>query len=406
MIKKADSEMLNFALIGVDPEKFATLTKKQKKYFRMMYGKSGVLFLTAEPGVAKSAIMRRIAQKLGFQYFDIRLSMVDEIDVGLFPYRKEMGIDLEDETGKATQQIISVMSYAIPEWAYLSNFKPTIIHFEELNRAPLAVRNAALQILLERAIGTTFRFNNSVYMVSSGNLGEMDGTDVEEFDRALNNRLIHYKHTLTLTEWIEDFATEHVHPVIINFLKSNEEHFLHSYDEKRSKNQEAYATPRSWTFLSDYIVNNYGMKSSITEFIDDVRELGASYIGDGANSRFIRYLDESLKFGINDLLNRYDEIKDQLKDLTRDKKSELLSQLKQKNIMEFTPKQKENVKRFILTVSEDEAVAYILKILDDDYKYMKVNDKDNDMAEEFLTDERFAKFYDAILQHVPNIDND
>ena len=170
----------------------------------------------------------------------------------------------------------------------------------------------------------------------------------------MNNRLIHYKHSLTLPEWIEDFATDHVHPVIVNFLKSNEEHFLHSFDEKRSKNQEAYATPRSWTFLSDYIVNNYGMTSSITEFINDVRELGASYIGDGANSRFIRYLDESLKFGINDLLNRYDDIKDQLKDLTRDKKSELLNSLKQKNIMDLNDKQKENVKRFILTVSEDE----------------------------------------------------
>jgi hypothetical protein len=245
-----------------------------------------------------------------------------------------------------------------------------------------------------------------VYMVSSGNLGEMDGTDVEEFDRALNNRLIHYKHTLTLPEWIEDFANEKVHPVIVNFLKGNEEHFIHSFDEKRSKTQEAYATPRSWTFLSDYIVNNYGMDSSITDFIDDVRELGAGYIGDGANSRFIRYLDESLKFGINDLLNRYDEIKEQLKDLTRDKKSELLNSLKQKNIMDFSDKQKENVKRFILTVSEDEAVAYILKILDDEYKYMKVNDSDNDIAEEFLTDERFGKFYDAILQHVPSIDND
>ena len=390
---------------GVDIKNFDKLTKKQKKYFRMMYGKSGVLFLTAEPGVAKSAIMRRIADKLDFQYFDIRLSMVDEIDVGLFPYRKEMNLDLEDKSGKVTQQILSVMSYAIPEWAYMSNLKPTIIHFEELNRAPLAVRNAALQILLERAIGTTFRFNNNVYMVSSGNLGEMDGTDVEEFDRALNNRLIHYKHTLTLPEWIDDFANEHVHPVIVNFLKSNEEHFLHSYDEKRSKTQEAYATPRSWTFLSDFIVNNYGVNSSITEFIDDVRDLGSSYIGDGANSRFIRYLDESLKFGINDLLNRYDDIKDQLKDLTRDKKSELLNQLKQKNIKDFNDKQKENVKRFVLTVSEDEAVAYILKILDDDYKYMKINDNENNIAEEFLTDDRFAKFYDAILQHVPNIDN-
>ncbi len=391
---------------GIEPKNFEKLTAKQKKYFRMMFGKSGVLFLTAEPGVAKSAIMRTIARKMDFQYFDIRLSMVDEIDVGLFPYRKEMELNLEDSTGETTKKILSVMSYAIPEWAYMSNLKPTIIHFEELNRAPLAVRNAALQILLERAIGTSFTFNKNVYMVSSGNLGEMDGTDVEEFDRALNNRLIHYKHTLTLPEWIEDFAKDNVHQVIVNFLKSNEEHFLHSYDEKRSKTQEAYATPRSWTFLSDYIVNNYGMQSSITDFIDDVRELGASYIGDGANSRFIRYLDESLKFGINDLLNRYDEIKDQLKDLTRDKKSELLNSLKQKNILDFNAKQKENVKRFILTVSEDEAVAYILKILDDEYKYQKVNDADNDVAEEFLTDERFAKFYDAILQHVPNIDNE
>jgi len=393
-------------MMGIEPKNFEKLTAKQKKYFRMMFGKSGVLFLTAEPGVAKSAIMRTIAKKMDFQYFDIRLSMVDEIDVGLFPYRKEMELDLEDATGETTKKILSVMSYAIPEWAYMSNLKPTIIHFEELNRAPLAVRNAALQILLERAIGTSFKFNQNVYMVSSGNLGEMDGTDVEEFDRALNNRLIHYKHTLTLPEWIEDFAKDNVHQVIVNFLKSNEEHFLHSYDEKRSKTQESYATPRSWTFLSDYIVNNYGMQSSITDFIDDVRELGASYIGDGANSRFIRYLDESLKFGINDLLNRYDEIKDQLKDLTRDKKSELLNSLKQKNILDFNAKQKENVKRFILTVSEDEAVAYILKILDDEYKYQKVNDADNDVAEEFLTDERFAKFYDAILQHVPNIDNE
>ena len=392
--------------MGIEPKNFEKLTAKQKKYFRMMFGKSGVLFLTAEPGVAKSAIMRTIAKKMDFQYFDIRLSMVDEIDVGLFPYRKEMELDLEDATGETTKKILSVMSYAIPEWAYMSNLKPTIIHFEELNRAPLAVRNAALQILLERAIGTSFKFNQNVYMVSSGNLGEMDGTDVEEFDRALNNRLIHYKHTLTLPEWIEDFAKDNVHQVIVNFLKSNEEHFLHSYDEKRSKTQESYATPRSWTFLSDYIVNNYGMQSSITDFIDDVRELGASYIGDGANSRFIRYLDESLKFGINDLLNRYDEIKDQLKDLTRDKKSELLNSLKQKNILDFNAKQKENVKRFILTVSEDEAVAYILKILDDEYKYQKVNDADNDVAEEFLTDERFAKFYDAILMHVPNIDNE
>lgn len=396
--KELDSTIVD----NVDKKLLDKLTPKQLKYFKMMYGKSGVLFLTAEPGVAKSAIMRSIADKLGFQYFDIRLSMIDEIDVGLFPFRRQREYTLPD----GTKDVIEVMSYAIPEWAYESNQAPTIIHFEELNRAPLTVRNAALQILLERSIGTRFKFNDNVYMVSSGNLGEADGTDVEEFDRALNNRLIHYSHKLSIDEWIEDFATEHVHPVIVNFLQSHEEHFLHSFDEERSKEQEAYATPRSWTFLSDYIVSNYGMKSSINDFVEDIREFGSSYVGSGANARFIRYLDESLKFGINDLLNRYDEIKDELESLTRDKKSELLNALKGMDVMKFNDKQKENVKRFILTVSEDEAVSYILKILDDDYKYMKVNDEDNSIAEEFLSDKRFAKFYEAILQHVPDVDDE
>lgn len=392
-------------MFKVEEQVFNTLTERQKKYFRIMKAQSGVLFITAEPGVAKSAIMKRIASKLGMEYFDIRLSMIDEIDVGLFPYRSDMEIDVDSEDNETVKKIISVMSYAIPEWAVRANEKPTIIHFEELNRAPLAVRNAALQILLERAIGTTFKFNDNVFMVASGNLGDADGTDVEEFDRALNNRLIHVSHTLTLPEWIADFATEHVHPVIVNFLTNNEEHFLHSFDERRSKESAAYATPRSWTFLSDYIIKNYGMESSIRDWVGDMRDLSSSYVGVGASQRFIRFLDESLRFGVRDILDRYDEVKSQLKDITRDKKSELLNALKGMDLNQLTNKQKENVKNFILILSEDEAVSFILKILDNDYKYMKNNDNDNGLLEDFLSDERFEKFYDAILKHVPDMNS-
>ena len=388
--------------LKIEKEKFDTLTKKQKKYFRIMFGQSGVLFITSEPGLAKSAIMRTIARKLGFQYLDVRLSLVDETDVGLFPYRQEMEIDLMDNTNESVKKIISVMSYAIPKWAYDANQRPTIIHFEELNRAPLAVRNAALQILLERSIGVDFKFNDNVYMVSSGNLGESDGTDVEEFDRALNNRLIHMQHTLTLPEWIEDFANENIHPVVVDFLRNNEEHFLHSFDEKRSKTQNAYATPRSWTFLSDYIVKNYGIVSKIEEFIEDIREIGAGCVGVGANSKFIRFLDDNLKFNINDILNRYDDVKERLDNITRDKKSEFLNTLKQMNLMDLKQNQKENIKKFILSISDDEAISFILKVIDNDFIYNTKSNSDDDIIEEFLSDKRFDKFYTSILSHVQN----
>lgn len=386
-----------------DLKGFNTLTQKQTDYFRLMYGTSGVLFITAEPGVAKSAIMRSIAAKLGFNYMDVRLSMVDEIDVGLFPFRKEMDV-ITNVGGKSVDKKLSVMSYAIPEWAYKANQAPTIIHFEELNRAPLAVRNAALQLLLERGIGTEFKFNDNVYMVASGNLGEADGTDVEEFDRALNNRLIHVSHTLTLPEWIEDFAKEHVHPEIVNFLEANEEHFLSSFSEENSKEQEAYATPRSWTFLSDYIIKNYGVESGIRDWRNDIISYGASFIGSGASARFNRYLDDVLRFGVKDVLNRFDEIKDELKKANRDKKSELLNSLKNMDITTFNDNQIENMKKFILTISDDEATSFILKIIDEDYKY-NVVDEHNSMVEKIISDKRFHKFYETIQAHLESLDS-
>ena len=373
------------------------LSEKENKYFHVMNAKSGVLYITAEPGVAKSAIARSIAKKLNYQYFDIRLSMLDETDTGLFPTLLER--DFTNEDGETKK--VKVLSHVVPEWAYESNMKPTIIHFEELNRAPLAVRNAALQILLERGIGVHFKFNDNVLMMASGNLGEADGTDVEEFDMALNNRLIHVSHSLNVDEWIEGFAKENIHPVIVNFLKSNPEHFIKRSDDD---NHKAYATPRSWTFLSDYVQTKYGKNASIKDFISDVRALGTSYIGP-SNQRFVRFLDESMKFGIQDLLDRYDNIKKDLEGFNRDKKSELLSQLKELKICKLKDNQIENVKKFILTISEDEAVAYLLKVLDDEFQ-LNDESQENTVAEIFLKDKRFRHFHQAILKHCDDNEDD
>jgi hypothetical protein len=277
---------------------------------------------------------------------DIRLSMVDETDVGLYP-------NVSDIDG------VKCLDFVVPRWAIEANKQPTIIHFEELNRASQQVRNAALQILLERQIGTEFNFNENVLMMSSGNLGDEDGTDVEEFDSALNNRLIHINHTLSVDEWINNFAESNCHRMITSFIRANPEKMY----QPATDNTKAYATPRSWTMLSEFIVANFGTESSPREFLPLVREVAFGYIGNTAQ-RFLQYCEDMMNISIQDVLNNYDGVKKDLAKYNRDKNSELIQSLKEIDITKLTDKQLTNAVKFLRNVGDDEKTAYLLYILD------------------------------------------
>lgn len=326
----------------------STLTARERRYFMTMWPKSGVLYITSKPGIAKSAIARTIADKMGFRYMDLRLSMADETDFK-FPFLKDANYDGKD---------IKVSGYAVPEWAFESNQQPTIIHFEELNRAPQFVRNAALQILLERQIGD-FKFNGTVLMMASGNLGDEDGTDVEEFDNALNNRLIHFSHTLGADEWIDGFGKDNVHSVILSYIKAYPEKLY----QNPTENTKAYATPRSWTFLSEFITKNFGKEASPREFLPYVQEVAHGYIGNSAQ-RFLQYCQEMVNITIQDIIDRYDKVEKELDKYNRDKNSELINSLKEHDIKKMSDKQLANVTKFLKRVGEDELTAYLLHILD------------------------------------------
>jgi hypothetical protein len=330
--------------------KFKLLTPKEQKYFSIMWAKYGVLNITSKPGVAKSAIGKLIARKTGFAYQDIRLSMIDETDVGLYPSVNEV-----ESNGK----MVKCLDFVVPRWAIEANKQPTIIHFEELNRASQQVRNAALQILLERQIGTDFVFNDNVLMMSSGNLGDEDGTDVEEFDSALNNRLIHINHTLSVDEWINDFATNNCHKLVTSFIKAHPEQMY----KDATENTKAYATPRSWTMLSEFIVCNYGEDASPRDFLPLLKEVASGYLGNSA-MKFVQYCEDMLNISINDVINNYDGIKKDLEKYNRDKNSELIQSLKEIEITKLTDKQLMNCVKFLNNVGDDEKTAYLLFILD------------------------------------------
>lgn len=352
---KQDNKMMPSHL----KEKMNSLTKQERKYFMAMWPKSGVPFISSKPGVGKTAMIREIGSKMGFSYTPLYLAMMDDTDVGLFPYLGD------------TTEGVKCIDYAVPRWALEANTRPTILHFDELNRASLSVRNAALQILLEREIGDRFKFNDNVLMIASGNLGEEDGTDVEEFDAALNNRLIHFHHSLGTEDWIEAFAKENCHELITSYIQAYPDRLY----QNPTENCRAFPTPRTWTFLSNWIVLNFGKDATIRDFLPDLQDNAFSYVGNGA-TRFIQFAQDRLRININDILNRFDEVEGEFKKYKRDLNSELVSSLKSISIKTLTDTQIKNVIKFLGKLQEDELMGYLMTALDkesdfDDEKVIK-----------------------------------
>ena len=325
-----------------------TLTKKELGIWNIAKARSGVPMLKGKPGIAKSAIIRSIAKKLDYQFVDLRLSVMDETDFGM--------------PGKATKTIngqeLEVMTISIPEWAARSHEKPMLINFEELNRCSQQVQNAALGVLLERTVHN-FELHPDTVMIATGNLGIDDDTAVEEFDSALNNRIIHLDYDMNIKEWKEGFANENVHPDILSFIDNKPTHF---YKASSDSSQPAYATPRSWTFLSDFIKANGDDSQAI---IGTLREKAESYVGASA-MEFIKYLELTSQLSITDVLNDYEKKKAHIDKLNRSNATRLMADFKELYPIpeKLTKKQYDNLEKFLDKVDLDVQVEWIISIVD------------------------------------------
>jgi hypothetical protein len=405
------------------------LTKREEEYFRIALARSGVLYIKGEPGLAKSAILRSIADKLDLFYIDLRLSQIDETDVGLFPDKIELDVKYTKSDGSVEIGKQNFLTHIIPEWAHLANnpktvdkrFKGTFINFEELNRAPLAVRNAALQLLLERQIGFRgFKFADNVFMAATGNLGDEDDTDVEEFDAALKDRLIQVRHDMDFQEWRDTWATKgiNVHSGIIGYIQANPEHY---YSKPTGENKsDVFPTPRSWTFLSDMMKENFGQRDAdlnviaepelTQELLGFVMRVAHSYVGT-ASVTFCKYLKDVNKLTIYDVLGLegckykggYKNFSKNIKEtIDRSKRSELLDKLKKVDITSLEEHTIENLKLFILDLKIDEACSFYLKVLDDDYDDINADDIDPAVLS-ILNDRRFKKIKSELQDSVNSV---
>lgn len=330
------------------------LTKREREYWDMISPNSGVLNLVGKPGLFKTAILRSIANKLNMLYIDHRLTTMDETDLGCFPKTRQKGE-------------FEVIYYPIPEWAFDANealeheFNGVLMCFEELNRASSFMRNAALKILLEKEIGVKFKLLGHVYMCATGNLGIEDKTDVEEFDSALLSRIITFEHNPGLQEWVESWAKEHIHKDILYFLQYNPSSYYPSFS---SDSARTITCPRTWTFLSDYVVHNLGKESEYKDYHERLEIYGSSYINTADMIEFLRFMNNFYKISLDDVLQNKDDIltEENLKKLDRDISLRLINDLKTVNMLKLKPREINNVIKFLELIEPDSRMTFIYEM--------------------------------------------
>lgn len=183
------------------------------------------LMLWGPPGVGKSSLVAQTAAQLGLEVRDLRLAQLDATDL--------RGIPVPDHKTKRLR------------W-YAPSFLPSegegILFMDEIDKAPTLVKNAALELVLDRRLGD-YRLPEGWRMVCAGNREEDDAFS-SPLGAALANRMLHADIDADLDTWISWAQENSVHEDIIAFLRFRTELLC------KATGEHAFPSPRSWASAS------------------------------------------------------------------------------------------------------------------------------------------------------------
>jgi hypothetical protein len=220
------------------------------------------VFLWGPPGIGKSDIVKQIGDNAGREVIDVRLALWEPTDIKGIPY-------YNSDKG--------AMVWAPPAELPTDPESTAIIFLDELNSAPPAVQAAAYQLILNRKVGT-YHLPKGVDLVAAGNR-EGDRGVTYRMPAPLANRFVHLEAKVDFDDW-QDWATQNkIHPEVVGYVGFAKQD-LYDFDPKSPS--KAFATPRSWSFVSD-LLND---EDSDTETLHN---LIAGAVGDGLAVKFMAH---------------------------------------------------------------------------------------------------------------------
>jgi hypothetical protein len=240
--------------------------KAAKRAVQKAFKHNRPLFLWGPPGIGKSEIVHQIGKTIDAHVIDIRLSLWDPTDIKGIPYF--------DST---INKMVWAPPSELPDEQMASQYKNVILFMDEMNSAAPAVQAAAYQLVLNRRVGT-YKLPDNVLIVAAGNR-EADKGVTYRMPAPLANRFIHLEMKVDFDDWFDWATANRIHKDVAGFLQFSKKD-LYDFDPK--SNSRSFATPRSWTFVSDLLADDDGDENTLADLI-------SGGVGEGLAIKFMAH---------------------------------------------------------------------------------------------------------------------
>jgi hypothetical protein len=224
------------------------------------------IFLWGPPGIGKSEVVAEVTEELGGFMIDLRMAQMEPTDIRGIPF---------------FNRDLNKMDWAppidLPDEEFASQYPLIVLFLDEMNSAPPAVQAAGYQLVLNRAVGK-YKLPDNVVLVAAGNRDSDKGVTYR-MPMPLANRFIHLEMRADFTSWQNWAVNKGIHKDVVGYLSFSKQD-LYDFDNKSSS--RAFATPRSWVFVSD-LLKDEDMDS------DTLFNLVAGSVGDGLATKFMAH---------------------------------------------------------------------------------------------------------------------
>jgi hypothetical protein len=250
--------MENSALRTVTPN-------KAKKSIQRAFAKKRPIFLWGPPGIGKSDIIHQIGDYIDAHVIDIRLSLWEPTDIKGIPY-----YSANDNA------MVWAAPAELPTAEMASKYKNIILFLDEMNSAAPAVQAAAYQLILNRKVGQ-YTLPDNVLIVAAGNR-EADKGVTYRMPAPLANRFVHLEMAVDFDDWFQWAVNNDIHKDVVGYLTFAKKD-LYDFDPKSPS--RSFATPRSWSFVSD-LLDDEGDEETTTDLV-------SGSVGEGLAVKFMAH---------------------------------------------------------------------------------------------------------------------